>query len=263
MSNLTFIKDLGMIEINSIRKDTGKKTRKRYGLYLCDCGKEFKAMTGNVKKGSTTNCGCKRQEAIRKSLTTHGKSNHRLYKTWTDMIRRTSNPKSRIYKYYGGRGIKVCNRWLDINNFIKDMDSSYVIGLSIDRIDNDGNYEPSNCRWADRNTQSRNKRLLSVRNKSGYRGITKIKNVEKWVSRIKVSSKNIYIGRFNSKIEAALAYDNYVIKNNLEHPTNFTIKEVEYLEENKTALKTWTVEELQEIIRVYRAKIKELKNSIN
>ena len=89
----------------------------------------------------------------------HGFSHKRnpTYQTWLDMRQRCTNPNSPPYKNYGGRGIKVCNRWLDFKSFLEDM-GERPIGLSIDRIDNNGNYEPSNCRWVNHKTQCRNYR---------------------------------------------------------------------------------------------------------
>ena len=103
------IKDLGML----YPKETSKQ-KNRYGLYKCNCGAEFKAPTRNVKQGFTLSCGCY-QKAL---LITHGLLTHRLYKVWSDIIGRTNNVKCKAYKYYGGRGIKICDRWLDVANFI-------------------------------------------------------------------------------------------------------------------------------------------------
>jgi len=98
--------------------------------------------------------------------TKHGLSRHELYPRWSTIKDRCLNPKDKDYERYGGRGIKICNRWLDVNNFIEDMYDSYLLHVeefgkkqtSIDRIDVNGNYEPSNCKWATYAEQNKNKR---------------------------------------------------------------------------------------------------------
>lgn len=214
------IEDLGTMFAN----DTSKKKR-RHGLYKCSCGTEFKAITYNVKKCLTKSCGCHRKNVSSKLSSKvnikHNLSYHRLYNTWCDIIKRTTNVKHIRFSSYGGRGIKVCERWLNIENFIEDMYPSYQEGLSIDRIDNDGNYEPSNCRWATKSTQAINKRLIYANNTSGYRGAYFRPKTNQWVASIIINSKSVYLGIFNTSIEAGKAYDSYVINNQLEYPTNF------------------------------------------
>lgn len=137
------------------------------------------------------------------------------------MIQRCTNPKNTFYENYGERGIKVSNEWLDINNFINDMYPTFQEGLKIDRIDNNKGYTKSNCRWVNQNIQSRNTRKIRANNKSGYRGVSWYKNYNKWAAQIKVNNKCIKLGYYEDKLEAAKAYDNYVICNNLEHTKNF------------------------------------------
>ena len=208
------IEDLGMLY------PTEKSKRKiRYGLYKCYCGKEFAAQSDNIKSGHTKSCGCYSKEMALKANTTHGCTRHPLYSTWNGIVSRTTNPNSTGFKEYGGRGISICERWRDIKNFIDDMYPTYKEGLTLDRIDANGNYEPSNCRWTTKTVQSRNTRTIRSTNKSGYRGVDIIYN--RFRSRIVVNNKAIHLGVYDNPRYAAIAYDTFVIVYGLEHTCNF------------------------------------------
>lgn len=126
-------------------------------LCRCECGNEVIILANSLKSGRTTSCGC--------ILKKHGLRNTRLYYIWRDMKKRCYNPNNKGYKNYGGRGINVCKEWLDdFQNFYNwsiangyDDKAKYGV-CTIDRIDVNGNYEPSNCRWVDMKIQSRNRR---------------------------------------------------------------------------------------------------------
>ena len=122
-------------------------------LCRCRCGNKKTVQLWHLRSGHTTSCGC---EKTRKSIT-HGKSNTPEIRTWQGMKQRCLNINNNRYKDYGGRGIKVCKRWLKFENFYKDM-GERPKGTTLDRIDNNGNYEPSNCRWATPEQQYSNMR---------------------------------------------------------------------------------------------------------
>lgn len=221
--SLVLIKDLGFKYLNSIRKDTGKQDRKSYALYRCYCGKEFEAFKSCVKSGNTKSCGCYKKKLSVSLNTTHGLSKHRLYKTWQQMMTRCYNKNAESYGLYGKKGVTVCLRWHDVANFISDMFPSFIEGLTLDRIDSSGNYEPSNCRWATDSVQAQNTKLIRKNNTSGYNGVIWNKHRNKWMATISISNKRICLGHFLDKKEAAKVRDKYIIDNNLHHPLNFIL----------------------------------------
>jgi hypothetical protein len=136
----------------------------------------------------------------------HGKCNTPEYRAYNNMKNRCLNPNTRDYHYYGGRGIKVCERWLEsFYNFLEDVGERPTPNYSLDRIDNDGDYAPDNVRWSSKLTQVVNRRQFE-NTISGYKGIALTRS-NKWQARIKKSGKLLALGTFENKIDAILAYN--------------------------------------------------------
>lgn len=139
----------------------------RYGhwkaSYSCDCGKIFLAYPYDVKRGFVKSCGCLRIKTTRllgEKNVVHGYARGKktpTYISWRAMVQRCTDPRTIGWKNYGGRGIKVCDRWRSFENFLKDM-GNRPQGTWIDRINNEGNYEPGNCRWVTPKSQAQNRR---------------------------------------------------------------------------------------------------------
>jgi len=132
-------------------------------LCKCKCGEIRIVNLTNLKIGYSKSCGT--GECTKKGVLKHGLTESQEYTAWANMIQRCSNIKNNEFKNYGGRGIKVCKRWFDFSNFIKDMGKKPTADLSMDRIDNNGNYTPKNCRWATDKQQRNNKRNSSFKSK--------------------------------------------------------------------------------------------------
>ena len=132
-------------------------------IFKCDCGNEVEICGAAVKNGNTKSCGCYQKEMAKKSNTTHTKTHTNEYYSWTNMKTRCCNKNSQDYYNYGGRGIKVCDRWLNsFKNFYEDMGKKPSSIHSLDRINVDGNYCKENCRWATIIEQARNKKKCII-----------------------------------------------------------------------------------------------------
>lgn len=196
----------------------------------CDCGTELVIGTSRLLTGKTSGCS-----KCTSGKRTHLASHTSLYSIWQHMRFRCNNPNRSRYKDYGGRGIRVCKEWNEhFEPFYEwAMSHGYKKGLSIDRIDVNGNYEPNNCRWANASTQGANKRKL-LANTSGYTGVSYEKagknRKKRWHSRIVVERKVICLGYYYTQKEALEARNNYIINNNLAHPIQKYIGELKIIE---------------------------------
>lgn len=161
----------------------------RKWLFECDCGSRFKANGYYARTSKITTCPTCAAERTRLASVKHGLSDTPEFSTWTDIKTRCYNTNIKAFKDYGGRGIRVCDRWLSsFDDFLVDMGKRPSKNHSIDRINNDGNYEPGNCRWATRKEQAVNKRNTVVVEIDGV-----IKNLQEWSREYDITPSTIYL----------------------------------------------------------------------
>ena len=179
----------------------------RYWDCLCACGKQKSVYQGSLDKGVSTSCGCQRDEETSRRNFKHGvcdgchtKQPPRTYNCWRNMKARCSNPNNHKWPVYGGRGISVCERWQTFSSFYADM-GDCPEGHSIERIDNDGNYEPSNCRWANSIDQMNNQSTNTLLTHNG-----KTQTLSQWAREVGIHHTTILqrINRGGWSVDRAL-----------------------------------------------------------
>lgn len=180
------------------------KYRDKYWICECSCGNsgEREVKQNHLKSGKSKSCGC-----LNKGNTQHGMCYTPEYNSWQGTKDRCYNPNNPSYEYYGARGIIVCERWLNsFENFYADMGSrpEPKFDYSLERVDNDGNYEPNNCKWATLAEQNNNQRAYG---KVAFYGVTKSSNGKRFKSEIRINSRKKYLGTFDTALQAATAYD--------------------------------------------------------
>lgn len=172
----------------------------------CRCGNTFTARGTDIRRGHTTSCGCLQREMTAEASKKHGMSKTRLYYVYSTMLKRCYLSSHKSYKNYGGRGIAVCDEWKnDFKTFFEwAMENGYEEGLSIDRIDVNGNYNPSNCRWASAKEQQNNRRNNRMITCNG-----KTQTMQQWADEIGVDARKIHnrINILHWDVEKALFHD--------------------------------------------------------
>lgn len=136
---------------------TGSTNGHPLWLCVCDCGEITQADTSQLRSGNTKSCGCLRKDVSRAACTKHGLYGSKAHAVWRAMMQRCYDKNQWHWKYYGGRGIKVCKRWHKFENFYEDMGDP-PLGLTLDRKNNDNGYSKRNCRWSSRKEQANNRR---------------------------------------------------------------------------------------------------------
>ncbi len=165
-----------------------KRGKRKYWRVCCDCGHEKMVLFDNLVSGGTKSCGCMKSQLLLSNKTTHGLTKTREYVAWASARSRCYRVKGHSYKNHGGRGIVMCDRWLnDFSAFFSDMGPRPSRKHSLDRINNDGNYEPGNCRWALGVVQHNNKRS-NVRVKLYGQDMT----IAQFATRISVPTSSVF-----------------------------------------------------------------------
>lgn len=161
-------------------------------------------LLSSLKSSNTRSCGCLKKEILLKNITQHGQSKTAAYTSWLNMKQRCSNPNNPNYKYYGGRGIFVCDRWLNsFENFLADM-GDRPNNCDIDRRNNNEGYSPENCRWVSKTENNFNQRKRKD-NKSGKTGVIWNKFHNKWEAHIRKNKKYYCLGKFKNLNDAIKA----------------------------------------------------------
>lgn len=208
--NLTAIEKVIVYPIKGRQKRTG-------WICECDCGNKTIALSSNLKNGFTKSCGCERIKDRRKGNPTHGKSGTSIYRAYHHMIERCTSKNDKGYNLYGGRGIIVCDRWMEsFENFYEDMGDKPTAKHSLDRTNVNGNYDPNNCRWATQIEQANNKRnnILITHN-------DKTQTISEWSTELNVNYNLIH-----SRLKKGYTVEDCFYKGNFNSLGN-RIKEVD------------------------------------
>lgn len=182
---------------------------KRHWFCKCHCDKITKVYAGDLKSGHTNSCGCSQIEDVRRRSTIHGHAERNnessTYCSWQSMLKRCLNPKHHQFQDYGGRGIKVCDRWLKFENFLADM-GERPTGLTLERKENDKGYYQANCRWASPKEQANNRRSNRLITYNG-----KTQTMTQWAEEISVQVATLW-----KRLKLGWSIERALTKNNLK-----------------------------------------------
>jgi hypothetical protein len=192
--------------LTAIRIAEKRKHKKYYWECKCECGNICVVMGTKLKNGYTKSCGCLLPDLIRETKTTHGLTHSKTYKIWASMKKRCDNPADNGYHKYGARGIKYCEKWGLFENFFSDM-GLCPSGYSIERINNNGDYEPDNCKWIPLKDQARNRRSNRY---ITYNGITK--TIIQWSEHYNIEYRKLYVRLVTLNWTPELAFNTPLIK---------------------------------------------------
>lgn len=180
----------GRLTVVDFDKEKIYKDGNKYTTFccICDCGNQSSVVGYRLLSGGTKSCGCLQREAVSKLNKSHGETKSRLHNIWCRMKQRCYNKNATDYKYYGGKGVGICQEWFSSYQAFRDwsLENGYDETLTIDRIDSGKDYSPDNCRWVDRKMQTKNRsitRLLTFNNET--------LTIGEWAERIGINSKTI------------------------------------------------------------------------
>ena len=176
----------------TVVESLGSDGKNGWHLCLCSCGNYTKIMTRNIKVIKSCGCLAEKTRFTKDSKTTHGLSHTNTYKIWSGMVQRVTNPNNKRYSDYGGRGITVCEKWLDFEGFYEDM-GERPKGKTLDRIDNNLSYCKGNCKWSTLSEQQSNRR--PNKDSKTRLGVSFCRQTKSWKARLVVNKKEIWLGR--------------------------------------------------------------------
>lgn len=186
-SNFTDLTGMKFSMLTVLKRLENNKHGNSTWLCKCECGKETKCIGSEIKNSHKKSCGCRRINVLGENSVTHGQKRvgkvSAEYNVWATMVQRCTNQNNKSYPNYGGRGINICDRWRVFENFYADMGNRPSKSHSIDRVDVNGIYELTNCRWVTSESQNRNKRMQK-NNTTGVKGVYWIRKLQKYIVRI-------------------------------------------------------------------------------
>lgn len=201
-----------------------KNGKRKFKVKCPYCNEKFITLGTTIVNGRTKSCGCLKRKLASERFKKHGYSGTHLHNVWKGIKSRCRDKSYHAYDRYGGRNIKVCDEWdKDFMKFYNDMAPSYFEGAELDRINNNDDYKPSNCRWVTHKENSNNR--AKYKNNSGYTGVHFGKKNQTYQVNLSHNRKIIYIGSYKTLEEAVNARKQFIIDFNKKHNTNYKYEE--------------------------------------